>query len=207
MLIVSTDPRHDSQEAFSRPPGRPDPPCEPEARSSHPGGEGDTDARHPGRGHAAVDRAGPAALGGLPSRAGPAAEGAPASAGGPAPRAGQRPGQADRMKGPWRRVHAASTSGQAGLRPHARGPATKASPPRERASTGASVQEPTGHGCEGGARRAEQAGRHARDPGDRVRWVVHPAARHQRRQEERCPVAHRDGRREQPAGAPVGRRA
>ena len=72
--------------------------------------------------------------------------------------------------------------------------------------TALSIKQPAGDGREGGGRRAQQAGRHARDPRDRVRRVVHPAAPDQRRRKERGPVAHRDGCREQPAGAPVGGR-
>ncbi len=44
-------------------------------------------------------------------------------------------------------------------------------------STALSIQQPAGDGGQGGRRRAEQAGRHAHDPGDRVRRVVHAGTR------------------------------
>jgi len=71
-------------------------------------------------------------------------------------------------------------------------------------SAGTSIQQPAGDGGAGGGGRTQQAGRHARDPGNRVRQVVHPGTRDQRRDQERGPVADRDGGRKQAAGVPVG---
>ncbi len=73
----------------------------------------------------------------------------------------------------------------------------------ERGINGSS-QQPTSGCREGGARRAEQAGRYARDPGNRVRRVVHAGAPIQQRRKERPSTSPGPPPR-QPAGASIGR--